>query len=45
MDDALPEIPLGFCRAALYLILRKTSRKGKAVKNWDESLVRNLLKM
>jgi 2-polyprenyl-3-methyl-5-hydroxy-6-metoxy-1,4-benzoquinol methylase len=45
MNDALPEMPLGFCRAALYLILRKNSRKGKAVKNWDESLVRNLLKM
>ena len=45
MNDALPEIPLGFCRAALYLILRKHSRKGKPVKQWDESLVRNLLKM
>ena len=45
MNDMLPEIPLGFCRAALYLILRKNSRRGNQAKRWDESLVRSLLKM
>ena len=45
MNDTLPEMPLGFCRASLYLILRKNSTARRPAKRWDESLVRSLLGM